>query len=74
MVRLGAWGLDMESPEASTYCAMDKRFATDTGFNVANDALQLHGSYGYTREYPLERHVRDSGCINYLKALTKSCV
>lgn len=59
MVRLAAWKLDTESPDASAYCAMAKRFATDAGFNVANDALQLHGGYGYIREYPLERHVRD---------------
>jgi len=60
LVRLAAWKLDMESPDASAYCAMAKRFATDAGFNVANDALQLHGGYGYIREYPLERHVRDT--------------
>ena len=60
MVRLAAWKLDQENPDASVFCAMAKRFATDTGFNVANDALQLHGGYGYIREYPLERHVRDT--------------
>jgi alkylation response protein AidB-like acyl-CoA dehydrogenase len=60
MVRLAAWKLDQESPDATAYCAMAKRFATDAGFNVANDALQLHGGYGYIREYPLERHVRDT--------------
>ncbi|MYN04519.1 acyl-CoA dehydrogenase [Pseudoduganella sp. DS3] len=60
MVRLAAWKLDTESPDASAYCAMAKRFATDAGFTVANDALQLHGGYGYIREYPLERHVRDT--------------
>jgi len=60
MVRLAAWKLDQESPDASVYCAMAKRFATDAGFTVANDALQLHGGYGYIREYPLERHVRDT--------------
>jgi alkylation response protein AidB-like acyl-CoA dehydrogenase len=60
LVRLAAWKLDMESPDASAYCAMAKRFATDAGFNVANDALQLHGGYGYIREFPLERHVRDT--------------
>jgi alkylation response protein AidB-like acyl-CoA dehydrogenase len=60
MVRLAAWKLDTESPEASAYCAMAKRFATDTGFNVANEALQLHGGYGYMKEFPLERHVRDT--------------
>jgi alkylation response protein AidB-like acyl-CoA dehydrogenase len=38
---------------------MAKRFATDAGFQVANDALQLHGGYGYLQDYPLERIVRD---------------
>lgn len=60
IVRLAAWKLDSESADASAYCAMAKRFATDAGFAVANDALQLHGGYGYIREYPLERHVRDT--------------
>lgn len=60
MVRLAAWKLDHDDPEASTYSAMAKRFATDVGFEVCNEALQLHGGYGYIREYPLERHVRDS--------------
>ncbi|KAB8043951.1 acyl-CoA dehydrogenase family protein [Janthinobacterium aquaticum] len=60
MVRLAAWKLDQQSPDASSYCAMAKRFATDAGFNVCNEALQLHGGYGYIREYPLERHVRDT--------------
>jgi alkylation response protein AidB-like acyl-CoA dehydrogenase len=39
---------------------MAKRFATDAGFNVCNDALQLHGGYGYLSEFPLERLVRDA--------------
>jgi len=60
MVRLAAWKLDQQSPDASSYCAMAKRFATDAGFKVCNEALQLHGGYGYIREYPLERHVRDT--------------
>ena len=38
---------------------MAKRFATDIGSNVANDALQLHGGYGYLKDFPSERHVRD---------------
>jgi alkylation response protein AidB-like acyl-CoA dehydrogenase len=38
---------------------MAKRFATDAGFEVANQALQLHGGYGYLKDYPLERIVRD---------------
>ncbi|HET6472598.1 MAG TPA: acyl-CoA dehydrogenase family protein [Pseudomonadales bacterium] len=60
MVRLAAWKLDSKDPDATTYCAMAKRFATDVGFEVCNAALQLHGGYGYIKEYPLERHVRDS--------------
>ena len=60
MVRLAASKLDGKDSQASTYCAMAKRFATDVGFNVCNDALQLHGGYGYIKEYPLERHVRDT--------------
>ena len=60
MVRLAASKLDAGAPDASTYCAMAKRFATDAGFAVINDALQLHGGYGYIREYPLERLLRDA--------------
>ncbi len=60
MVRLAASKLDAAHPDASTYCAMAKRFATDAGFNVCNDALQLHGGYGYLSEFPLERLVRDA--------------
>ena len=60
MVRLAAWQLDRQAPDATTYCAMAKRFATDVGFKVCNEALQLHGGYGYIREYPLERYVRDT--------------
>ena len=60
MVRLAASKLDAGARDASTYCAMAKRFATDAGFNVCNEALQLHGGYGYIREYPLERLLRDA--------------
>jgi alkylation response protein AidB-like acyl-CoA dehydrogenase len=60
MVRLAASKLDAGHRDASTYCAMAKRFATDAGFNVCNDALQLHGGYGYLGEFPLERLVRDT--------------
>ncbi|MDX1465298.1 MAG: acyl-CoA dehydrogenase family protein [Halomonas sp.] len=60
MVRHAAWRLDQGDPEATAHCAMAKRFATDMGFNVCNEALQLHGGYGYIREYPLERLVRDT--------------
>ena len=60
MVRLAASKLDAGDPNASTYCAMAKRFATDAGFSICNDALQLHGGYGYLSEFPLERLVRDT--------------
>ena len=59
MVRLAACKLDAKDPNATTYCAMAKRFATDIGFQICNEALQIHGGYGYIREYPLERHFRD---------------
>ncbi len=59
MVRRGAAALDAGDPAATMYCAMAKRFATDAGFEVANQALQLHGGYGYLKDYPLERIVRD---------------
>ena len=60
MVRLAACKLDGGSPDASTYCAMAKRFATDMGFQICLDAQQIHGGYGYLRDYPLERLVRDT--------------
>jgi alkylation response protein AidB-like acyl-CoA dehydrogenase len=59
MVRRAAFSLDNKLPEATKHCAMAKRFATDAGFEVANQALQLHGGYGYLKDYPLERIVRD---------------
>ena len=59
LVRLAAFKLDEQDPQATAYCAMAKRFATDVGFTVCNEALQIHGGYGYIKEYPLERHVRD---------------
>lgn len=59
MVRYAAYKLDNKDPEATLYCAMAKRFATDAGFNICDEALQLHGGYGYMKEFPLERHVRD---------------
>lgn len=59
MVRNAATALDRKDPAATKLCAMAKRFATDAGFQIANDALQLHGGYGYLQDYPLERIVRD---------------
>ena len=59
MVRNAADALDKKHPRATQLCAMAKRFATDAGFEVANQALQLHGGYGYLKDYPAERIVRD---------------
>ena len=60
MVRLAAFKLDTGDSEKTTYCAMAKRYATDVCFDICNQALQLHGGYGYIKEFPLERYVRDS--------------
>ena len=51
--------IDKEAPNKSSACAMAKRFATDMGSKIANDALQLHGGYGYLADYGIERIVRD---------------
>ncbi|HQU02773.1 MAG TPA: acyl-CoA dehydrogenase family protein, partial [Acetobacteraceae bacterium] len=54
-----ASALDAKDAQATSLCAMAKRFATDTGFMVANQALQLHGGYGYLADYGIEKIVRD---------------
>ncbi|MET7246536.1 acyl-CoA dehydrogenase family protein [Methylobacterium sp. EM32] len=54
-----AAALDRKDPDATQRSAMAKRFATDAGFRVANEALQLHGGYGYLSEYGVEKIVRD---------------
>ncbi len=59
MVWRAAVSLDGADPEATLHCAMAKRFATDAGFQICNEALQLHGGYGYLKDFPLERHLRD---------------
>ena len=51
--------LDRKDADATMLCAMAKRFGTDVGFEVANQALQLHGGYGYLSEYGIEKIVRD---------------
>jgi alkylation response protein AidB-like acyl-CoA dehydrogenase len=58
-LRHAAAALDARAPEATGLCAMAKRHVTDTAFDVANDALQLHGGYGYLAEYGIEKIVRD---------------
>lgn len=59
LVHRGAEALDTKHPNAPMYCAMAKRFATDKGFQICNDALQIFGGYGYIKEYPIERYFRD---------------
>ncbi|HWT32688.1 MAG TPA: acyl-CoA dehydrogenase family protein [Microbacterium sp.] len=59
LVRDAAAALDAKAPDATVQCAMAKRFATDAGFRVANEALQLHGGYGYLQDYGIEKVVRD---------------
>jgi alkylation response protein AidB-like acyl-CoA dehydrogenase len=59
LVLRGAWAIDTNHPEKTKWCAMAKRFATDACFQIADEALQLHGGYGYLKDYPLERIVRD---------------
>ena len=60
MVHLAATKLDAKRPDATLHCAMAKRFATDAGFEICNEALQIHGGYGYLNDFPLERYVRDT--------------
>jgi len=59
MIQNAAQLLDEKHPQATVHCAMAKRFATDVGFKVCNDALQLFGGYGYLKDYPVERFLRD---------------
>ncbi|MFM9943285.1 MAG: acyl-CoA dehydrogenase family protein [Hyphomicrobiaceae bacterium] len=59
MIYRAADALDRADPQASMYSAMAKRYATDLGFDICNQALQLHGGYGYLKDYGLEKLVRD---------------
>ncbi len=59
MVWRGAASLDQGDPHAVMHCAMAKRLATDAGFRVCNEALQLFGGYGYLKDFPVERYLRD---------------
>jgi alkylation response protein AidB-like acyl-CoA dehydrogenase len=58
-LRQAAWKLDQGEPDATKFCAMAKRFVTDTAFRAANEALQLHGGYGYLADFGIEKIVRD---------------
>jgi alkylation response protein AidB-like acyl-CoA dehydrogenase len=59
MVQRGAASLDRGDAWATMHCAMAKRLATDAGFRICNEALQLFGGYGYLKDFPIERYLRD---------------
>lgn len=59
MVHRAAASLDAKAPIATRHAAMAKRFATDIGYRVVDEALQLHGGYGYLKDFPIERLLRD---------------
>jgi alkylation response protein AidB-like acyl-CoA dehydrogenase len=59
LLHKAAIAVNDKAPGATRLAAMAKRLATDTGFAVVNEALQLHGGYGYLRDYPIERYLRD---------------
>ena len=59
LIRNAAFNLDTGDQSSAMWCAMAKRFSTDVAFNVCNKALQMHGGYGYLRDYPVERILRD---------------
>ena len=59
LVWQAAHAMDTKDPASAYFCAMAKRFATDTGFSIVDEALQLLGGYGYLRDYPIERLLRD---------------
>lgn len=58
-LRQAAWKLDTQAPDATKFCAMAKKFVTDTGSKVVDQCLQLHGGYGYLADYGIEKLVRD---------------
>jgi len=59
MLYRAAAAIDAKDPSTPKLCAMAKRFATDACFDIVNQALQLHGGYGYLKDYPIERILRD---------------
>jgi alkylation response protein AidB-like acyl-CoA dehydrogenase len=60
LIHRAAAKLDARDSDATLHCAMAKRFATDAGFSICNEALQIHGGYGYLRDVPVERYLRDA--------------
>merc|ERR1711988_945977 len=67
IVRQAASAMDDANPDKTALCAMAKRVATDAGFNVCNEALQLFGGYGYLADYGVERNMRDVRVMQILE-------
>ena len=67
MVHRAAVSLEAKRPEATMHAAMAKRVATDFGYHVADEALQLHGGYGYLKDFPVERFLRDMRVLRILE-------
>ena len=68
-----ASALDDDHPDKVELCAMAKRYVTDACFDVADQALQLHGGYGYLREYGWRRSSAICGCTAFSREPTRSC-
>ncbi|KAJ3355107.1 Acyl-CoA dehydrogenase [Entophlyctis luteolus] len=59
MVRNAARALDAQAPNAAAVCAMAKAYATEECFQICDDAVQIHGGYGYLNDYPVGQYLRD---------------
>ena len=60
MVRNAAVALETKNKDLVTLCSMAKLFATENCFNICNEAIQIHGGYGYLKDYPVQQYMRDS--------------
>lgn len=70
MVRHAARALDLASPNAAELCAMAKLAATDTCYDITNEALQLHGGYGFLKDFPVQQYMRDTRVHKILEGKT----
>ena len=69
MVRKAATAIDEDSNNVVELCAMAKLFATDHCFAICNDALQLHGGYGYLKDYAVQQFMRDTRVHQILEGI-----
>ena len=69
MVRNAASALDKKTENSVELCAMAKLFATDHCFSICNEALQLHGGYGYLKDYPVQQYMRDTRVHQILEGI-----